>query len=108
VVLSLYNEFLDEKVSDDLADKILMPGIKKTDLAAFKQPTGMDLAKLAIQYADGIIAGVPELHPELAAAVAQRKLPLLPYCPISTQDTRYIQAYNKFYDEVISANGKSK
>ena len=51
---------------------------------------------------------MPELHPELAAAVAQRKLPLLPYCPISTQDTRYIQAYNKFYDEVISANGKSK
>lgn len=108
VVLSLYNEFLDEKVSADLDEKILMPGIKKTDLAAFKQPDGMNLAKLAIQYADGIISGVPELHPELAAAVAARKLPVLPYCKISTEDTRYIQAYNKFYDDIFSANGKSK
>ena len=108
VVLSLYNEYLDETVSADLADKILMPGIKKTDLAAFSAPNGMNLAKLAIQYSDGIILGTPELNPELAAAVAERKLPVQPYCPISAEDTAYIKQYNLFYDKVFSANGKNK
>ena len=110
VVLSLYNEYPDEPVSasPDLTDKMLMPGIKKSDLAVFEKPNGINLAKLAIQYSDGIISGVPELHPELAAAVAARKLPLLPYCPISTEDNGYIKSYNKFYEEIFSANGKNK
>ena len=108
VVLSLYNEFLDERVSPDLADKMLMSGVKKSDLAAFSEPNGINLAKLAIQYSDGIIQGVPDLHPDLAEAAARQNLPVLPYCPISTEDNRYIQVYNKFYDEILSANGKSK
>ena len=104
VVLSLYNELLDAHLSDNVAEKMRVENLQDEDVAMLAEPTGINLAKLAIQYADGIVAGVPEIDPALAAFIAQRKLPVLPYRAASQDYTTYVGAYNQFYDDLLNSN----
>jgi starch synthase len=99
VVLSLYNEIADETFAEDMGSKIILPGVKNKDVEVLKTPTGINLAKLAIQNADGIIYGSPELPAELDEYAAASKLPVLPYTDLS--DSEYIKEYNQFYDKIL-------
>lgn len=104
VVLSLYNEHLNESFSPTMKSKILMNGIKSKDVEVVSKSTGISLAKLAIQYADGIIEGDEHLNADLYAYINKMGLPVLPY--IDTQDPGYIQKYNTFYDQILQSNAK--
>jgi starch synthase len=99
VVLSLYNEIADETFAEDMGSKIILPGVKNKDVEVLKTATGINLAKLAIQNADGIIYGSPELPAELDEYAAASKLPVLPYTDLS--DSEYIKEYNQFYDKIL-------
>ncbi len=101
VVLSLYNDKLDARFSDNLVDKLLMENLTPDDASVLAEPDGMNLAKLAIQYADGIIAGVPEIDPGLEAFARERNLPILPYTPIRKEGGEYVRLYNGFYDDLL-------
>ena len=101
VVLSLYNEMLDARFSDNLIQKMMMDNLTPSDVSVLETPDGTNLAKLAIQYADGIIAGVPEINPQLAAFAAQRDIPVLPYAPITKEGGDYVRLYNHFYDDLL-------
>ena len=102
VVLSLYNEMLDARYSDNLVEKMLTENLAPADVAVLEEPDGINLAKLAIQYADGIIAGVPEIDPRLAAFAGERNLPVLPYTPITKEGGAYVREYNHFYDDLLT------
>ena len=104
VVLSLYNELLDARLSDNVTEKMRVESLQDEDVAMLAEPTGTNLAKLAIQYADGIVSGVPEIDPALAAFIAQRNLPVLPYRAVSQDYTTYAGAYNQFYDDLLNSN----
>lgn len=104
VVISLYNDFLNESFSKDIKTKILMQGIKSKDLDVLSEPNGINLAKLAIQYADGIICGVEEVEPELIEYTQKMGLPILPYIKVDHPETTYVQKFNNFYDQIISKN----
>jgi starch synthase len=104
VVLSLYNENLDETFSPNALDKALVEGLAREDAAVLAEPTGINLAKLAIQYADGIIAGVPELDSRLAACIKEHKLPTMPYVKVDKDDNSYVPAYSDFYDNLLKKN----
>ena len=102
VVLSLYNESADIRLSDNVVDKMLVENLHPEDAAVLAEgPDGTNLAKLAIQYADGIIAGVPELDPQLEQFVRTQGLPFLAYQPIGKEDGDYVRAYNLFYDDLL-------
>ena len=101
VALSLYNENLDATFSPNALDKALVEGMSRDDAAVLAEPTGINLAKLAIQYADGVIAGVPELDSRLAACVKEHKLPLMPYVKVDKDDNSYVPAYSEFYDKLL-------
>lgn len=74
-----------------------------------EEPNGINLAKIAIQYADGIIMGTDTLHPELESYIKKDlKLPVLPYIKISADNTKYIQEYNIFYDKFLETHDKKK
>ncbi len=104
VVLSLYNEYLEEKFSPEMKEKLALPGIKNKDLELLSEPNGINLAKLAIQYADGVIEGVEDLNPTLKEYIEELKVPLLKHVKIETEDTGYIQQYNNFYDKILNIN----
>lgn len=99
VVLSLYDEIANETFAEDINSKIILPGIKNKDLDILKPANGINLAKLAIQNADGIIYGSNGLPAELETFVSDSKLPVLPYVDLS--DSAYIKEYNQFYDKIL-------
>ena len=108
VVLSLYNDDLGEKFGDDTIDKLMTEHLKKSDAAIIKEANGINLAKLAIQYSDGIVCGVESPDSELLEAAKARKLPVLPFTGVSAGNTGYVNDYNALYDKIISSNAKGK
>ena len=101
VVLSLYDDQPDARLSEDLIDKMRFENLSREDVDNLAEPTGINLAKLAIRYADGIIAGVPQIDPQLTAYAAEQHLPVLPYVPINKDDLAFVRAYNQFYDDLL-------
>lgn len=101
VVLSIHPDSEGCTFSKDAGSKLIMGGISKEDIAILDEPTGTNLAKLAVQYADGIIMASERTNPEIEKFVAERGLPVLPYVTISKDDPAYIQKYNQFYDSIL-------
>jgi starch synthase len=105
IVLSLYGEELDIKFSDNIISKYIFGSLKAEDLDLLTEPTGINLAKLAIKYSDGIIISTDSLHPELESYIGSRKgIPILPPMPIGAEETEYITEYNRFFDSFITPN----
>lgn len=105
VVLSLYNEHLDQTFSPDIKEKITMNGIKEADLEILTDPNGTNLAKLAIQYADGIVYGDENVDAELKDYVSALGLPTLAYDKFDHTNNECIQRFNTFYDQFIKTSG---
>ena len=99
VVLSLYDDISDETFTDDFKDKILFDDIRPDDVAAMEKPDGINLAKLAIRYSDGIIIGSENLDKEIASFAVESGLPVLPYNAEDLLSGAYIDSYNNFYDQ---------
>ena len=99
VVLSLYDEISQETFADDMKAKMILPGIKGKDLDIIKEANGINLAKLAVQNADGVIYGSATLPAELQEYVSASKLPVLPF--VDQSDSAYIKEYNSFYDQIL-------
>ena len=104
VVLSLYNENLGARLSDNLVDKILGDNLRHEDVALLEEPTGINLAKLAIRYADGIVAGVPTLDPALDGYIRERGLPVIAGVPAQAENMDWVRTYNQFYDDLLKRN----
>ena len=102
VVVSLYNEMLDERLGEGTLGKMQIDNLPAEDAALMAEPTGMNLAKLAVQYADGIVAGVPAIDPELMELVGRLQLPVLPFQPVSQDYSTYVPTYNHFYDDILN------
>jgi starch synthase len=111
VVLSLYNDCLDQTFPEGVERKLAncsLSGISESDVADFIPSDGINLVKLAIRYADGIVAGVPEIDPRLSSFIAERELPVMDYAPANETDTAYIEKYNSFYDQILPSDDKSR
>ena len=102
VVLSLYNDLDNLTFAKDMADKVAKDRIEPGDLAEIADPTGINLAKLAIRYSDGVITANGGISPELEAFAQKRGLPLLASSAISTEDNSYVEEYDKFYDQILA------
>ena len=73
-------------------------------MALLKEPTGINLAKLAIQYADGIVSGVPALDPTLDDFIRERGLPVMAGVPAKADNMDWVRTYNQFYDDLLKRN----
>lgn len=101
VALSLYDEFLEERFSADLAEKAALPGLESKDFELFAEPVGINLAKLASFHSDGIIMGSDSIPAELEGFCKELGRPVLPYFKIENGNNDYIKVYNDFYDRII-------
>jgi len=100
IVLSLYGDTPEAEFRPGFASKAAFGGLDATDLPFLKKPDGINLAKTAIQYADGIIVGSPDVDPKLVRYCRSLKLPALQYDEAAMQNGSYIDAYNAFYDTI--------
>jgi starch synthase len=103
IVLSLYDE-PNYIFKTDLASKIPFADISAKDVDAMKAPDGINLARLAIRYSDGVIFGSKDIDANLKKYIASRKLPVLQSPEISLETAGYIQEYNDFYEQILQAN----
>ena len=99
IVLSLYDDMPTEKFSEDFAKLTLFNDITEEDVKVLEDPTGINLAKLAAQYSDGVILGSENIDPEIVSYCEGRSLPVLPYKAGSIEDGTYIDDYKNFYDQ---------
>ena len=63
-------------------------------------PDGINLAKLAIAYSDGVIFGSENIDSEITDYCKESGLPVLPYNADALADGTYIDDYNSFYDNL--------
>ena len=99
VVLSLYDDTPAE-FPEDFKERILFGGVSEEDIRIMDEPTGINLAKLAASYSDGIIFGAEEIPQEISNFCKEKGLPCLPYDEKSMEDGSYIEVYNSFYDNL--------
>mgnify|MGYP001806552496 CR=1 FL=1 len=65
VIYSLYNSEFKKTFPNKFADKVLFDGINTSDVDIVRDPTYVNVNKLAMNFSDAIIAGSKELDPEL-------------------------------------------
>lgn len=106
VVVSLYNEYLDSTFSEDMKSKILMNRVKAKDVENLSIPNGTNLAKLAIQYSDGVILGDENIDSELIDYTNANTIATLPFVKVDHPENTYINNYNEFYDQILNKNAK--
>lgn len=99
IVCSIYDHDFERKFNADFADKILLKGIDKEDVAALagKEVDYATLMKFAIDYSDGVIQNSPNVNEEVMEYARQQNKPILGY---HEEHEAYYDACNHFYDVV--------
>ena len=97
VVFSLYDNDFKEPFHPDFANKLLLKGISKKDVADLKEPVDYTaLCKLAVDYSDGVIQQSEHVNEEVIAYARQIGKPVLGY----QSPEIFADACNDFYDQV--------
>ena len=103
VVLSLFDDVAKETLSPGFAQTILYGAIGPEDVSALSENAdGMELAKLAAQYSDGIILGSPDVDSALVNHVNTLGVPVLACDEAALADGSYMDTYNAFYDNLLA------
>ena len=100
VVLSLYDDTPKEKFAADFAEKINFGGITRADIPDLEHPDGINLAKTAARYSDGIILGAGTVDQDIVDHCKALGLPILPFNRTSLDNGSYVDEYCAFYDTI--------
>lgn len=105
VVISLYEDEFKQPLQDDFANKLMLKGIAKKDIASLKNPVDhISLCKLAIEQADGVILQSENINKELIEYAKSLGKPVLEH----QSPEEYANACCNFYDLVMEhSNEKS-
>ena len=91
--------YLDRKKAIKKGD-LGVENASKEDMPFLSDPSGINLAKTATQYSDGIIMAADRINPEIVDYCKELSLPMLEYDKASIEDGSYIDGYNDFYDRL--------
>jgi starch synthase len=97
IVYSVYDDEFPNTLHKDFSKKVIHEGIDKTDVELYKNPTFVNVSKLAIDLSDGVIKGSPKINAEVEKYIKKSGKPVLEY----KNDDEYIDAYSDFYDAVL-------
>ena len=98
VIYSVYNNDFKIPFRENFADKLRYDGIDGESLKLVKQPDFINVSKLAIKYSDAVIVGSEDINSELTKHLNSLSKPVLPF----QDESNYIDAYNDFYDMILS------
>ena len=99
IVYSIYGDSFKSSLNKALPDKMKQDKMTDRDLNLLKNSTDFNaLTNLAIHYSDGIIQGSLQIDKTVTDFIEKENKLFLPY---QTEET-YIDAYNEFYDKVLT------
>ncbi len=94
IIYSVYQDQFVDPLNTNMINKIAQDGISMKDIYVLKEPTFVNLSKLAIDYSDATIKGSETVNSELESYMKASGKPFLGYQPKET----YIDAYFDFYN----------
>jgi starch synthase len=97
IVYSIYDDEFPDALNKDLIKKVAYEGIEKADIELLKNPTFVNLTKLAIDNSDGIIKGSAKINSDVEKYLKKSGKPVLDFKNMD----EYIDAYSEFYDTVM-------
>jgi starch synthase len=98
IVVSLYDDEYPKTLNKKFADKLTFDGFSKKDLKLITDESShLNMQKLSIEYADGIIQGTEKINPDLEKFIKKSAKPFLGY----KNEVEYMDAFNEFYDEIL-------
>ncbi len=97
VIYSVYNDDFDGSLRANIRNKILIEGITKKDIEILKTPDFLNLSKLAVNFADGIIYGSSNINKEIDEHIKKSGKLVLQY----QDQEHYVESFNNFYDQIL-------
>ena len=100
VVISLFGNEPQNPLQSDIAEKLLLKDITKSDVDGILPEGGTfnDLYKLGIAYADGVVQNDPNVNLELLEYARSKDIPVFEY----PSEETFADAFNEFVDMVWS------
>ncbi|MBR6091580.1 MAG: glycogen/starch synthase [Bacteroidales bacterium] len=98
VIYSLYDDDFKGSFRDGYDKKLKMPGIVAKEIKWLKNPMYANIQKSALDFADGIVMASPSINPEVEKYARSLGKPILEY----PGEENYVDAYNDFYDKIIT------
>jgi starch synthase len=98
IIYSVYNNDFKTPFRLSFADKLRYDGIDGDNLKLVKNPDYLNISKLAIRNSDGVIFGSEQINDDLKKYIETVGKPVLNY----QDEARYVDAYNDFYDKLLS------
>ncbi len=98
VIYSLYDDDFKESFRDGFDKKLKMPGIVAKEIKWLKNPMYANIQKSALDFSDGIVMASPNINPEVEKYARSLGKPILEY----PGEENYVDAYNEFYDKIIT------
>ncbi|NSW95195.1 MAG: glycogen/starch synthase [Bacteroidales bacterium] len=98
IVYSVYNNEFKMPFRSTFIDKLRYDGIDGESLKMIKNPDFINISKLAIKYSDAVIIGSEVINEDLKKYIQSINKPVLEY----HDEDSYIDAYNDFYDKLLS------
>ena len=101
IVYTVYDNSFKNSFPKNFSDKLQMDGANSEDIAVVKDDANfINLTKLAIDFADGVVQGSETIDPEILQYIQEQPdKPFLPYAPAE----EYMDKNNEFYDTVLGA-----
>jgi starch synthase len=98
IIYSIYNNDFNTPFRSSFADKLRFDGIDGENLKLVKKADFVNVSKLAIKNSDGIIIGSEDINKDLSKYIETIDKPVLKY----QDESKYVDAYNDFYDKILS------
>jgi len=96
VVYSVYNDEFDKPYNKNFGQKVQMDGVNKDDIKHLKEPTFLNVTKMAIQHSD-VVIGDEKINADVLKHLKGLEKPQLGF----KSPNEYMDAYNEFYDLIL-------
>ncbi|MFY0628770.1 MAG: glycogen/starch synthase [Flavobacteriaceae bacterium] len=97
IVTSVYNKDFDGTLNEGLAEKIRFDKIADDKIEILEKPNYTSIIKSAVTNSDAIVRGSEEIPEELASAINEKGIPVLPF-----QQEDSFESYLDFYRGLVS------
>lgn len=93
IVTSVFTKTFDQKLSENMYDKVAFDGFESSDIENLKEATFENIMKNAIDFSDGVIISSENITSDLTNYIETSGKPFLPFTPKEKMSEIYTDFY---------------